>query len=637
MAIQLRRFTDEQIERAKRIDVVEYARSQGLEIEKRGNWHRAKHQGGLYFDRRKNIWHWETHNAGGIGAISLCMEFEGKTFIEAVKTLLNEDMEPIRHAPDWKPEPEPPREFRLPNKNDTYRHVFAYLTKTRGIDPGILKTMVDRGYIYENTQYSCVFVGKDKDGVAKHASVRSTNTYGKVYKQDVPGSQKAYSFSISGISGTLNVFEAPIDALSYMSMQKLYGKQLKDSYVALGGVTDRALERFLADHNDISKIRICTDNDPYLNPIWDLENMPERGEMKIEKTNKIMELDDAVIFRTYNDYSRFIAKNENPDIHCVVFPKDQLTFFKESDLYSINITADQEYTLYDSPDDYFKGAAGTKISGNQLYNRHFFKMPAGERAAFSINEKYAGNYIITRHRPMNKDFNEDLVALRKQQRDKERSQSRSNEQNRSGNKEQQEKKTADRRISETVKQTVPENSGQMKAENLVSVKEVLQQAGVSQKVISWYQNQSNAMPLSTEHFQIQGTSEKLFICENPIEVFSVLELRMRIYQQQYGKDNYVSNDNYLVYSDIRQFNQYMQENNPRIKEIYLCGGQTEGGQRLNRDIMEQKGHFNEQSMLYCRPNMKTYAEELALSNAVEAAVEQSPIEQQPDMAVGMEM
>ena len=261
MAKQLRRFTDEQVERANAVDVVEYARSQGLELKKSGAWYKAKNQGGLYFHSNGNTWHWHTEDVGGRGAISLCMKLENKTWVEAVKTLLNEEMESIRHSSEWKPEPEQPKEFKLPEKNNTYQHIFAYLTKTRGIDSELVKEMVKKEYIYENVQRSCVFVGRDKEGNARHASVRSTNTIGKKFKQDVAGSKKEFSFSISGKSDVLNVFEAPIDVLSYMSLQKMYGKQQNDSYISLGGVTDKALIRYLSDNKNIKRIRVCTDND----------------------------------------------------------------------------------------------------------------------------------------------------------------------------------------------------------------------------------------------------------------------------------------------------------------------------------------------------------------------------------------
>lgn len=254
-------FTDEQINRANAVDIVDYAHSMGLELKRDGKDYRVKdYSGGFIISPEKNNWNWFEGDQGG-GVVQLCMFLENKTWQEAVGTLLNEDMEPIRRALDWKPKEEPPKEFNLPPKNNTDKHVYAYLTKTRGIDAEIVKDMLDKGYIYENQHRSCVFVGRDNEGVPRHASVRSTNTVGKAYKKDVSGSQKKYSFSISGTSGNLNVFEAPIDALSYMSLQKLQGKPVNDSYVALGGVTDKALEQYLEDHKDIRQITVCTDGD----------------------------------------------------------------------------------------------------------------------------------------------------------------------------------------------------------------------------------------------------------------------------------------------------------------------------------------------------------------------------------------
>lgn len=526
---EIKMFSDEQVERANRVDVVDYVRSLGYEIKRSGKWYKAKGQGGLYFYRPANTWHWETQADGGRGAISLCMKLEDKDWRDAVKTLLGEEMNAIRHTQDWKPEPEPPKEFKLPSQNDTYRHVFAYLIHTRGIDEKIVKDMVDKKLIYENTQRSCVFVGRDKDGIAKHASVRSTNTARKAFKQDVIGSQKAFSFSISGTSGTLNVFEAPIDVLSYMSLQKEHGLKNDDSYVALGGVTDKALQRFLEEYPDIKKIRICTDHDE-----------------------------------------------------------------------------------------------------------------AGEGAACRIYEKYHERFKITRHRPTHKDFNEDLVALKYPERTKAKKQDIEKEKEvqtdkradqMQGNKEL-EKQAAEQSIASENDGQPHEQTTEKKADDSM---QVLQQAGVSRKVITWYQNGPDVMPMSAEHFQIKGTSSTVFVCENPVEVFSVMELRMRIYQMKYGKDDYVANDNYLVYSGIHQFNQYMQEH-PNITKVCLCGGQTAGGRRLNKEIAE--GINCDKQIIPCEPEMNTYAELLAMQNAVKEVMKQTPANDQQcleEMDMVMEM
>lgn len=576
----LRRFTDEQIERANRIDVVEYARSQGYVLEKSGSWYRAKHTGGLYFHQDKNTWHWQTHDVGGRGAISLCMEVENKTWVEAVKTLIGEEMETIRHSADWQPEPDVPKEFHLPDKNDTYRHVFAYLTKSREIDSGIVKTMVDNGYIYENTQRSCVFVGKDSEGVPRHASVRSTNTYGKTFKQDVAGSQKEFSFSVSGTSGTLNVFEAPIDALSYMSLQKAYGKQMQDTYLSLGGVTMKALDRYLEDHGNIEKIRICTDNDPYLNPVWNTEEnaetMPSRI-MNIEKVNRVKELDDVILFRTNADYSQFYQGKK--EINYVAFPKEDLTFSEEDGLYRIEVSVDQEYTLYKFADDLDKGI-GTQVNGQQLYNHHFFKMPAGERAALSIYEKYGKDYKVTRHRPTHKDFNEDLVAHRE--------------------KEQGEKQA---------KEQQPDQKQQ--------------------------DQQQETVASEPEDFFIKGKCEDLIICDNKQEIEAFQDFQVRVYKTEF-EDDIEPNEYYLAYRDVEQVRAFVEEN-PEIKRIWACTSRTVEGTQNARDVLQAFGDKME-----CHrkaPKLDRFTEDVQEMKRMEISLQDTPLEELPqmDMAAGLEM
>lgn len=254
-------YTDEQIARANAVDIVEYARSQGLELKRVGRDYRVSNfSGGFLITPEKNNWNWFAENKGG-GVVQLCMELEHKNWQDAIGTLIQEDMVAIQRPELQNRQPEKPKDFHLPEHNNTTKHVYAYLTKTRKIDADIVKQMFGRKLLYENKQRSCVFVGYDKEGVARHASVRSTNTYGNVYKKDVSGSQKKYSFSVPGKSNVLNVFEAPIDALSYMTLQKMNGIERKDSYLALGGVSLTALDQYLQDHPEIKAIRICTDND----------------------------------------------------------------------------------------------------------------------------------------------------------------------------------------------------------------------------------------------------------------------------------------------------------------------------------------------------------------------------------------
>lgn len=65
-------------------------------------------------------------------------------------------------------------ELKLPPKlSGKYTRVFAYLTKSRGIDGKIVSDIVSRKMLYEDGKYhNCVFVGYDYDKKAKFACTR---------------------------------------------------------------------------------------------------------------------------------------------------------------------------------------------------------------------------------------------------------------------------------------------------------------------------------------------------------------------------------------------------------------------------------------------------------------------------------
>ncbi|WP_442867962.1 toprim domain-containing protein [Caproiciproducens sp. CPB-2] len=82
----------------------------------------------------------------------------------------------------------------------------------------------------------------------------------KPYRGDVDGSEKDFFFNYHGGSERLYVFEAPIDMLSFITLNKREGWQ-KHSYLALGCTAPLALLRFLSEYLGIHQIVLCMDND----------------------------------------------------------------------------------------------------------------------------------------------------------------------------------------------------------------------------------------------------------------------------------------------------------------------------------------------------------------------------------------
>ena len=97
---------------------------------------------------------------------------------------------------------------------------------------------------------------KDINGIPRYAHCRGT---ADKFRMDVAGSDKSYGFCYRGKGKELFVFEAPIDLLSHIALYPAGWKER--SYLSLGGVSPKALERFLSERKDIESVFIATDND----------------------------------------------------------------------------------------------------------------------------------------------------------------------------------------------------------------------------------------------------------------------------------------------------------------------------------------------------------------------------------------
>ena len=157
------------------------------------------------------------------------------------------------------PVQKPTAKFELPPANDNMRRVFAYLLNRRGIDKEVLYAFVHKKMIYESAQYhNVVFVGFDKDGIPRHANKRGTGS-ASTYKGNAVGSVPEYSFHWTGKSNRLYLFEAPIDMLSFISMNKVGWRE--HSYAAACSVSDKVLFQCMEDNPGINKVSVCFDSD----------------------------------------------------------------------------------------------------------------------------------------------------------------------------------------------------------------------------------------------------------------------------------------------------------------------------------------------------------------------------------------
>ena len=257
-------FTEEQKIAANSVDLADFLRLRGEKLESAGREHKlvyydgsGKHDsitinGSRWFDHKNQV---------GGGAVRFMRYFYGMDFQTAVQELLGRTVTPLSHSPPKAAvREEKPKEFKLPEANGNMHRVFAYLIKQRFIAPDIISYFAKRHTLYEDKEHhNAVFVGIDENGVPRQASKRSTNSFGKTFRITCGGSDTRYSFAHFGESEKLFAFEAPIDLLSYLTLNPQNWQ--KHSYIAMNGVYENAVLTALKNHSNLNEIVLCVDND----------------------------------------------------------------------------------------------------------------------------------------------------------------------------------------------------------------------------------------------------------------------------------------------------------------------------------------------------------------------------------------
>ena len=258
-------FTEEQKQRANSVDLVEFLQRQGEKLLPSGREKRLASDRSITV--RGNEWYDHALEQGGL-AIDFVQSFYGLSFPEAVTKLLSgEQGELYSKAKERKQIKQKP--FVLPPKNSDMRRVFAYLIKNRHIDRDVVSFFAKQKLLYESCEQSvdrvkeyhnAVFVGYDENGVPCHAHKRGIYSNGKSFKGNVESSNPCYSFHYTGTSNRLYVFEAPIDMMSFITINKSTNWQ-EHSHVALCGVSEQAMITMLENNPNLNHVILCLDHD----------------------------------------------------------------------------------------------------------------------------------------------------------------------------------------------------------------------------------------------------------------------------------------------------------------------------------------------------------------------------------------
>lgn len=262
--------TKEEISRAKELDLLTYFKLvEPGNLKLVGKEYRHKVHSSLTISK-DSLWCWHCIGLHGRTALKYLIDVEKVPYVEAVREI-NRIQGGVVHSsqpvslPQPHAEPEAPRDFKLPEPDTNSYSAMAYL-RGRCIHPNVLAFCRREGILYQTSfknHPNCVFVGRNGEGVAKGGSLRGCTQL--QFRRDIPGSKKIYPFYIqaSTKADTVEVYEAPIDAMSGASLKLMQhtGPWRSVHYLALGGTDYAALDAFLKYFPAVCKIVLCLDND----------------------------------------------------------------------------------------------------------------------------------------------------------------------------------------------------------------------------------------------------------------------------------------------------------------------------------------------------------------------------------------
>jgi|GEM_PF-490326 len=254
----------------QQVRITDYAESLGFTLKRVGRYITLKEHDSVRIDPERNCF-WRNsgigdNSQGSVIDFSLHFAHNGdmKETLQELSNLVDTDnysyvnqIEPQRPQPQKKEK----KELQLPEKSENMRRVFAYLTKTRFIDPDIVQEMVDQKMLYQDQRGNCVFVAYDDNQKPNFACKRGTLS-DKRFMGDVPGSDYTKDFYINNQAQKLIVTESVIDAMSTMSILKGQGYDVKDyDYLALTGTGKYESIINHLQTNPKEEVLLCLDSD----------------------------------------------------------------------------------------------------------------------------------------------------------------------------------------------------------------------------------------------------------------------------------------------------------------------------------------------------------------------------------------
>lgn len=268
----------EEIKKANNVNILEYLISIGEPLKSEGNnFYRHKDHDSLVVNSRKNYFCWNSRNVSG-NAVTYLMNVYNISFQHAVKKI-NDDLGDKELSLFKVPEPIYPSKFEYDVKEvSTTDNIFNYLVNERKIDPDLVQAFIRADLIKEDSFKNVVFkwkengelIGANLQGTREIPEEKRLHPDRPYFKKVLPTTKEATNsgFSITrGYPEKLYFFEAPIDLLSYLSLNrsKLTNCRLKSmdglKKQTVFQTIKNTLNELKAYDRVINSITLCVDND----------------------------------------------------------------------------------------------------------------------------------------------------------------------------------------------------------------------------------------------------------------------------------------------------------------------------------------------------------------------------------------
>ncbi|MBC1604485.1 DUF3991 domain-containing protein [Listeria rocourtiae] len=250
---KVQKIPPELVDKAANVDIIEYIQSEGNGglLQKKGKYYHYKFEdhGSIVIDSFKNYF---IHNATGEAgnAISFIQYFEKLPFRQAVEKLVGNEYKP---AVKREPQKQQPFSYYFKDKKSTAK-ARQYLVEERKLDAELVDTLIAKGFIRQaGEDDDIIFVwtenGKENGkivGASEQGTIRNQELHGSRGTKKKVAANVAPNTGFNVVLGApkkLFLFEAPIDALSFWSMNK----HLTDCrIIAMTGLQKQVVTHYIA-------------------------------------------------------------------------------------------------------------------------------------------------------------------------------------------------------------------------------------------------------------------------------------------------------------------------------------------------------------------------------------------------------